>query len=298
MARGVRRRVFGRGVFTIVDGPEDDPAPILLLHGFPSSSRDFAFAGPRLAEEHRVVAHDHVGFGMSDKPADYSYSLLEQAEVALEVWRSLGVRAGHLVAHDYGTSIATELLARREHGLCPVDLRSVTFCNGSVHIEMSQLTTGQRILRRPHLGPIFARLANKRTFQRQLRGILGDARSVPESELDAMWEGLIRDHGRERLPALIGYVSERWRFKSRWIDPLRRLDIPCHILWGTQDPVAVRGIAEKLANEIPGAEVTWLEGVGHYPMLETPGRWASAALRFIEACASRPASAAIVSSPP
>jgi pimeloyl-ACP methyl ester carboxylesterase len=295
-AQGTRHRVFGRDVFAVSVGPTAGPTagpthgppgapsdtePILVLHGFPSSSRDFSAALPRLASLRRVVVHDHLGFGLSEKPADYSYSLLEQAEVALGLWRSLGIARGHLVAHDYGTSVATELLARRERGLCPVDFASVTFCNGSVHLDLAHLTPAQRLLRRPRLGPIFARLASRRVFVAQLRRILGDPASVPESELDAMWEGLTRVQGRERLAALAGYMDERVRFRARWIDPLTRLDLRCHILWGRRDPVALPAIAEQLAREIPGATLTWLDDLGHYPMLEAPARWADAVLAFL-----------------
>jgi len=282
LARGTRHRIFGHEVFAVVHG-EDAPgrAPLLVLHGFPSSSRDFAAALPRLAEGRRVVVHDHLGFGYSDKPTGYSYSLLEQAEVALALWRSLGIARGHLVAHDYGTSVATELLARRERDLCPVDFASVTLCNGSVHIDLAHLTPSQELLRRPVLGPIFARLARKSIFVAQLRRILGDPRSVSDAELDAMWEGLVRDGGRARLPALAGYMGERTRFRERWIGPLTRLDLPAHVLWGRRDPVALPAIAEQLTAEIPRAELTWLDDLGHYPMLEAPERWAGAALEFV-----------------
>src|SRR5215467_6179093 len=101
-ARGTKHRIFGHDVFAVTEGA-DTGAPLLVLHGFPSSSRDFAAALPRLAGARRVVVHDHLGFGLSDKPPAYSYSLLEQAEVALALWRDLGITRGHLLAHDYGT---------------------------------------------------------------------------------------------------------------------------------------------------------------------------------------------------
>jgi len=280
LGRGARHLVFGHQVFA-VDAGSGAGTPLLVLHGFPSSSRDFGLALPRLAEQRRVVIHDHLGFGFSDKPAAYSYSLVEQAEVAIGLWRSLGVTRGHLLAHDYGTSVATELLARRERRLCPIDFASVTLCNGSVHIDLAHLTPSQRLLRSPRLGPIFARLAQKPIFIAQIRRILGDPRAVSDAELDAMWEGLVRDGGRARMPALSGYMAERVRFAERWIGALTRLDLPAHVLWGRRDPVAVAAIAEQLTREIPRATPTWLDELGHYPMLEAPARWAAVALDFL-----------------
>ena len=88
--------------------------------------------------------------------------------------------------------------------------------------------------------------------------------------------------GRARLPALAGYMNERTRFRERWIGALTALELPAHVLWGRRDPVARPAIAEQLAREIPRNELTWLDELGHYPMLESPRRWAEPALAFID----------------
>lgn len=284
MSRGRMMNVFGRDVFVLVEGPENTE-PILLLHGFPSSSYDFHLALPVLSAGRRVIVHDHLGFGLSDKPRDYSYSLIEQAEVALEVWRSLGITRGHIVAHDYGTSVATEILARRARGHRPVDIASVTLSNGSVHIDLANLTSSQKILRRPVFGRIFATLSNPVVFRAQIRRILGDGRAVSDQELEVMWAGVVRNDGRQRLPQLASYMDERKRFDHRWIGALTSLQLPAHVLWGRRDPVAVPEIATTLASEIPGARLTWLEELGHYPMLEAPSRWADEVRTFVDSFA-------------
>jgi pimeloyl-ACP methyl ester carboxylesterase len=282
-SRGRRIRVLGHEVFVLQDGPADGGDPVLVLHGFPSSCFDFHLALPLLAARRRVVLHDHLGFGLSDKPERYSYSLMEQADAALLVWRALGITRGHLLAHDYGTSIATELLARRALGLLPIELSSVTLCNGSVHLEMAHLTPSQRLLRRPTLGPLFARFARPGLFKAQLRRILGEPSSVSEEELDWMWAALVHDGGRERLPATISYLDDRVRFRDRWTHALTAYEGPAHVLWGRRDPVAVAAIAERLASELPRAELHWLDRLGHYPMLEEPHAWAGAVLAFLDA---------------
>jgi pimeloyl-ACP methyl ester carboxylesterase len=280
-SRGRRMRVFDREVFVLEDGV-DHRDTLLVLHGFPTSSFDFHRVLPYFTKRFRVVVHDHLGFGLSDKPKDYSYSLLEQAEVAMEVWRLLGIERGHLLAHDYGTSVATEVLARRERGLCPVDVKSVTLSNGSVFIELAQLLASQRIMRNKYLGPIFASLSSKVVFHRQLRKIFGTPDAVSKDELDWAWALVEHDDGKRVLPAISSYIDERTRFRERWIGALRKLNVPGHVLWGRLDPIAVPAIAEALASTIPGARLTWLEELGHYPMLENPLRWAENVMAFIE----------------
>jgi pimeloyl-ACP methyl ester carboxylesterase len=285
-SRGRSVRVFGHSIFVLEEGPALGGAggdPILILHGFPSSSFDFHLVLPLLSAGRRVVLHDHIGFGLSDKPERYSYSLMEQADAAITVWRELGVTRGHLLAHDYGTSVATELLARRALGILPIELSSVTLTNGSVHIELAHLSPSQRLLQSRVLGPLFARVVNPVVFKAQLRRILGDPRAVSEQELDLMWALLERAGGRLRLPAISTYLDERERFDDRWTAGLTQYEGPSHVLWGRKDPIAVAAIAERVASELPRSRLTWLDRLGHYPMLEDPDAWAEGVLSFIDA---------------
>jgi pimeloyl-ACP methyl ester carboxylesterase len=267
------------GSVFVHDTPGPDGAtPLVILHGFPTSSHDFAAVIPALAEGRRVVAFDFLGFGYSAKPAGFSYSLVEQCDVTLAVLRALGVGEFHLWAHDMGTSVATELLARRERGLLSPTVRSLALMNGSVHAELAHPTLGQHVLRSP-LGPLFARLNTRKTFVAQMRAIM--AKPPSPDDLDAMWELVSRDDGALRLPAIIGYIAERKRFWHRWIGALTRLDLPTLVAWGLRDPVAVPAIAEQLAREIPGARlVTWGD-LGHYPQVEDPARVAAVVGEFL-----------------
>lgn len=279
-ARGRELEIGGRGVFAVDVGPRDGE-PLLVLHGFPSSSSDFHRVVDRLADRHRVVLHDHLGFGLSDKPADYSYSLLEQADIALSVWRALGIERGHLVAHDYGTSVATELVARRERGLLPLEVTSLTLANGSVLIELARLRLSQRIARSPRLGPAFGRLIWRGYFLRVMRRLWGDPARAIEADLDAMWLGIRHADGQQRMHAISGYIDERFRFRERWVGALQRFDRPAFVLWARRDPVAVPAIGSGLAEIIPGARLEWLDELGHYPMLEDPHAWSDRLLGFL-----------------
>jgi pimeloyl-ACP methyl ester carboxylesterase len=277
--RGRMVEACGHQIFVIDEGAGGG-TPLLVIHGFPTSSYDFHQVWPALAAKRRVVALDLPGFGFSSKPADYSYSLLEQADVVEVVARRLGLEKVHVWAHDMGTSVATELLARREAGLLHFALDRLVLMNGSVHAEMARLTPSQKLLRRPWLGPFFARIASRRTYVWQLRRIL--ARELPREELDDQYSLLRRDGGYLRLPAIIRYYDERIRFRRRWIGALEKLDRPALILWGERDPVAVIAIAEKLAGETPGAKLVRLPGVGHFPQLETPAEVVAQLELFLE----------------
>jgi pimeloyl-ACP methyl ester carboxylesterase len=273
-------------VFVVETGPTSSArAPVLVLHGFPTASWDFAAAIERVAAHRRVVAFDFLDYGLSDKPPEFGGSLFEQADVAQLVARACGVERAHVWAHDMGTSVATELCARRERGLLPFAMESLVLMNGSVHIELAHLTLGQQVLKSP-LGPLFARLNSSITFKAQMKRVF--AKPPSEDELEAMWSLVAREDGIARMPTLIRYTEERARFRRRWIGALERLDVPAFVAWGAKDPVAVMAIADALAREIPGADrVTW-DDLGHYPQVEDPERVAAAVTAFWDRVDARP----------
>lgn len=278
-ARGREVEVFGRRVF-VVDQGAGDGVPVAVLHGYPGSSADFGKVLRLMGQGRRVVVHDHLGFGLSEKPADWSYSLVDQAEVALSLWRALGIEELHLVAHDYGTSVATEIMARAVRGLCPLRLRSVTLSNGSVHIELAKPLLAQKLLRNGTLGPVLAKLSTEGYFRRNIARTV--ATPLSDEELSLMWALLIHDDGRARLPAISQYLRERVWLWHRWIGSLPAVNLPVHVLWGRLDPIALAQVAQTLASEIPGAKLTWLDDVAHWPMLEAPERWAGALVAFLD----------------
>lgn len=104
---------------------------MLLLHGYPSSSFDFRAVIPHLTGQ-AWVTMDFLGFGLSDKPRPHRYSLLEQAHLVETVVAHTVTGAVVVLAHDMGTSVTTELLARDLDGRLPFDLRRAVLSNGSV----------------------------------------------------------------------------------------------------------------------------------------------------------------------
>ncbi|MBL8022167.1 MAG: alpha/beta hydrolase [Leptospirales bacterium] len=247
---------------------------IVILHGYPTSSYDYRAVLPILSKNFRVVIHDHLGFGLSDKPVDYSYSLIEQTDRALLLWMKLGITHAHLVAHDYGTSVATEIIARRNMGFEPVKLDSLTLCNGSVHIELARLRLIQKLLRNKTIGPLIARLSSKRIFRKNMRELWFDKSKLSEEEIDAMWELLTINNGKSALPRITQYLRERELYWHRWVGALKKSTLKSNILWGNNDPITGGDIARVHHAEMPGSKLRILDNIGHYPMIENPELWA------------------------
>ncbi|MFK8103369.1 MAG: alpha/beta fold hydrolase [Saprospiraceae bacterium] len=270
-SQGHYHQVGGHRLFVQTRG-EGKPY-LMVLHGYPTCSYDYHQVLEPLSEHYHVVLHDHLGFGLSDKPTDYSYSLMEQTDMALALWQQLGIKKAHIFAHDYGTSIATEILARKNFGWEPIEICSMTLSNGSMHIELAKLRPIQKLLLHPSIGPLIAQWSTKGIFYRNMRKIWADPTKVDTEELAVLWEMLLYNNGRTVLPALTQYIQERKRFWHRWIGALQQTKVPINILWATEDPVAVKEMAVVLAEEISHNRLVWLKNTGHYPMLESSAAW-------------------------
>ena len=265
-------RVFVRSASG--DGPT-----VLLLHGYPSSSFDFQQVVPHLAGRAWLTL-DFLGFGLSDKPRPHRYSLLEQADIVQAVVASETSGPVVLVAHDMGTSVTTELLARDLRGRLPFDLRRVVLSNGSVILRRASLRPIQKVLRSP-LGALAARLSNKTRFSREFGKLFSANHPLSADEADAQW-ALITNNGGHRIAhLLISYLDERERYAERWHGAVRDWPKPLSFLWALDDPVATINVLDGLRELRPAADVVELPGVGHYPQVEVPEVFTRAALSLL-----------------
>jgi len=246
---------------------------MVILHGYPTSSFDYYKIVPEISKHYRVIIHDHLGFGFYDKPKDVDYSLVKQADIALELWRQLDLKNIHLVAHDYGTSVATEIIARYNANELDIKIEKLILTNGSVHIELSQLRTIQKLLKHKFLGKYVAKLTNFPIFRKNMKNIYFDSSKVTDNELKEMWKLIELNGGRKIIHKLTQYINERYTYWDRWIGALKETQIPTKIIWAKNDPIAVPAIAELLAKEIPNNTLYWLENTGHFVMLENPKGW-------------------------
>ena len=224
---------------------------MVILHGYPTSSFDYYKIVPEISKHYRVIIHDHLGFGFSDKPKDVDYSLVKQADIALELWRQLDLKNIHLVAHDYGTSVATEIIARYNANELDIKIEKLILTNGSIHIELSQLRTIQKLLKHKFFGKYVAKLTNFPIFRKNMKNIYFDSSKVTDNELKEMWKLIELNGGRKIIHKLTQYINERYTYWDRWIGALKETQIPTKIIWAKNDPIAVPAIAQLLAKEIP-----------------------------------------------
>jgi pimeloyl-ACP methyl ester carboxylesterase len=265
-AAGEREPVGGHELF-VVRRPGAAPT-LLLLHGFPSSSYDWRLLLDR-RPDNAIIAFDCLGFGLSDKPKDHIYSLSWQADAAEELVRRAGSPPVLIVAHDMGTSVATELLARDLERPSKLDIAGALLFNGSILLDRASLTLGQRLLRSP-LGGTFARLTTAAAFRRQFSQLFSEAHPLGRDEADDQWSLIAHAGGHRIAHRTIYYLNERERLTDRWHGAFRDWPGPLSLAWGLRDPVATTAVLNGLKALRPGVPVTELPDAGHYPQIEQP----------------------------
>ncbi len=247
---------------------------VLLLHGFPTWSYDYAEMAGDLAVDHDVVTMDFLGYGASDKPSSYTYSVAESADTVEDLVAHLRLTSVRLVVHDYGGIVGQELLDRANRGQLPFAVDDVTMLNCGIVYSAYRPTRMQKLLILPVVGKLIA----GRVSAARVRSALDAVRGTPLSadEFDDLWLGMSKDDGHKLSHLLIKYNAERAIHYQRWESALAEWTRPLHLVWGLADPVSGRHVLEQAVKVLPRAAVTELPRVGHYPSSEAPQAVAAA----------------------
>jgi pimeloyl-ACP methyl ester carboxylesterase len=266
---GVERAIFVR---RLGGGP-----PMTLLHGFPSSSHDWAKVAPAIAESHALLLFDFLGFGASEKPADHEYSLHEQADLVEAMWAREGISTTIVVAHDYAVSVMQELLARRAEGALAVELRAVHLLNGGLYPDLHRRQPTQTALLDPEQGPRIGELMSEELLAAGIAPTFAEDYDATQDSAQ-MWRAMSRDDGQRIGHLLIHYITDREAHEARWVAALEGTDVPLSFVWGMLDPVSGAHMAQRIAERLPDAPMLAMADVAHWPQLEAPERVTEALL--------------------
>ncbi len=242
---------------------------ILLLHGHPSSSYDWRGVVEILKPKARVISFDHLGWGLSDKPEVFSYSLIQLADIAEKVLAQLKVKEAHVVSHDISTSVHTELMARHLEGKLSFNMLSSMLTNGSILQWVSTEPDSQNLAQ--HNETLFEAIKGFKAMGPELKPLINKITlgNLSDETLSVMAELLMRDNGLDRLAAQSLYMRERYVHAERWVGAIENI-APLRIVWAKDDPVANISIGRELNERAPQAKYVEIAGVGHFPNAEAP----------------------------
>lgn len=269
---GTAVELDGRRFFTRADG---SGRTVVFLHGFPTSSHDWAGVIARLRDRYRCVTFDYLGYGASEKPRDADYSSFLQTNRVLQLLERLGIVEADIVAHDLGGILLQDILHRELTGKLPLSLRRAIVVNSSVFPELYRPTPAQVALADPVQGPALARSLSRATFEAGMTPLF-PSRRLAEAELDDMWRAIHLDEGQLLWPQHLVYMAERARFAQQWEEAMARTSVKLGFIYGTADPISGIAILDRARERLPNAALIALAGLGHFPQIEHPAHVADA----------------------
>ncbi len=247
---------------------------VLLLHGFPTWSYDYAEVATDLAADHDVITLDFLGYGASDKPNPYDYSVAESADTVEDLAAHLGLQSVRLVAHDYGGIVGQELIDRALADRLGFTISSLVMLNSGIVYSAYRPTRLQKLLILPVVGKLIASRVSANRFRSAMDAVRGS--KLTDAEFDNLWHGVALHDGHKLAHLHIRYNAERAAHHRRWEKALADWEGPLQLVWGPEDPVSGRHVLEQAIAVLPRAEATEIRGAGHYPQSEAPSAVAAA----------------------
>ncbi|HKA93872.1 MAG TPA: alpha/beta hydrolase [Acidimicrobiia bacterium] len=260
--------------------------PLVLVHGFPTSSVDFVEVAERLSDRYRVCAMDFPGFGFSDKPLGWGYSLMRDAE-ALEYYMAevLGLESMILYAHDRGSSVA---MIHTTRGDSKVNLEHLFLTNANIFLPMSNLTDAQRRMLDPGGAALLAQGTPEQLAVGMGQPTYTPARGADDPEVQALTTIFSHGDGLVVLHETIQYLVERSQDEDSWLKALAALDVPTTFIWGVYDTVSPPRVVSYVWNEYmmkkPGPNTLYfIPDANHYLQNDQPDGLVETILHALEA---------------
>lgn len=274
-----RVKVDDVGVFYREAGPRNAPT-IVLLHGFPSSSREFDTLIPLLATRYHLIAPDFPGFGQSDAPppSSYTYTFDRLAITTNALLDALKIDRCVFFLHDYGGPVGFRIFLEhpeRVQALIVQNANAYKAGLGAKWAGIGQYWADPKS--HPEVFDAFVSLAA--TEQRHTLGTSHPERYNPDTWTDE-YNHLSRPGQRELQADLLYDYRTNIASYPAWQAWLRAHKPPTLVVWGRNDPSFVAAGAEAFRGDLPDAEIHLLDA-GHFALDEKNDEISSLILAFL-----------------
>ncbi len=264
---GSRHVIDGVGVFCVDTAPAASARPtVVAVHGIPESSVAWRDVAAVVGDSARMVIPDLPGFGRSDKPPKYDYSLARQSRLLEALLERVVPKAPiHLAVHDIGGPVGLMWAIRN-----PDRLASLLILNTTLFLELFRPPVSALISLVPVVGPrnVAATLSRENDFKRLF--LRPCARPIDPATLDELYDPY-RQSDTCRAAALTWAAYRRGLGAVvRARKALPRITAPTTVLFGARDPYCTPASARAFASRIPDARLRLLDDVGHFTPTEAP----------------------------
>jgi len=244
--------------------------PVVLLHGIPTWSFLYADVIERLEPHCRVIAPDFLGHGWSDRRDRFDRSLRAQAAAVLALLDTLGVERATVVGHDTGGGVA--LILGIDH---PDRVARLVLTNA---VAYDSWPIGDMIA----LSDPSWRAKPVEEVVEFVGGGLADGIHHADRLTAAFREGIVAPYADEegKLSLIRNASALNTNHTMELVDRHAEISAPTLVLWGVHDPWQPIADGERLAAEIPGAQLVRVEA-SHWIPHDAPGEFAERVLAFL-----------------
>lgn len=275
-----RAEVEGIDIFYREAGPKDAPT-IVLLHGYPSSSRMFDSLIPLLATQYHLIAPDYPGFGQSDAPAPsrYDYTFDHLAATTNALLQQLGVSKYFLYLQDYGGPVGFRIAIAHPERVQALIIQNANSYEEGLGAKWSGIA---QYWENPAAHPeqLDAFVSLEGTRYRHIANSPNPQRYDPDSWMDE-YAFLSRPGQREIQGRLLYDYRTNVASYPAWQQWLRRHRPPTLVVWGRYDPSFISPGAEAYKRDVPNAEIHLLDA-GHFALEEKLDEIAGLMLSFLQ----------------
>jgi pimeloyl-ACP methyl ester carboxylesterase len=270
---------------------------VLLVHGFPTSSIDWAAVTDLLQDRFRICTLDFPGYGFSDKPKGWGYSLDRDAELLDYYVRDIvGAESALVIGHDRGSSVALNYVlaqqARVRHAPA-TRVEHLVLTNGNLYLPLSNLTEFQRRVLDSSTAPaVLDALTPSLLAAGMGQTMFSPPRAVDHPDVEALTETFAYADGVQVIHETIQYLFERAHHEREWLEALARTDIATTVLWGANDTVSPPRVANHIWHEYlmlkPGRNRFYLlTDANHYLQVDRSEGVVATLLHTLDASSNR-----------
>jgi len=271
-------------VFHVESGDEGLPV-LLLVHGFPTCSVDWFRLTEALAGRFRVCALDFPGYGFSDKPRGWGYSLTRDTALLCHYLDEvLGAESVVVVGHDRGSSVALNLAISSAASR----VAHLVLTNGNVYLPLSNLTEFQRRVLNPETAQSIMDVLTPEALAAGMGlATFSPPRTPADPDVIALATTFAHADGVRVLHETIQYLVERADNEEDWLSELARSDIPTTVVWGLEDSISPLRVATHVWSRFlmskPGRNRLYvLPAANHYLQVDRPDALAAVLLHALD----------------